>query len=122
MVGGQILDIDTDFSKIKEIHLLKTAKLFATSCEIGAIIGDATDKQRRVLYDYGINLRLIFQANDDVEDYKQDEVNNLMSVLNKSEIENYIDNLLKQVSDNLSRLSGDTDYLYDLLNRVRKDG
>ncbi|MDM8335504.1 polyprenyl synthetase family protein [Wolbachia pipientis] len=122
MVRGQTLDIDTDFDKIKEIHLMKTAKLFAVSCEIGAIIGDATDKQRRVLYDYGINLGLIFQAKDDVEDYKQEEINNFMSVLDKSEIGNYIDSLFKQASDNLSKLSGDTDYLYDLLNQVRKDG
>ncbi|MGL9718463.1 MAG: polyprenyl synthetase family protein [Wolbachia sp.] len=122
MVGGQVLDIDEDFDKIKEIHLMKTAKLFAASCEIGAIVGDATDEQRRALYNYGMNLGLIFQAKDDIEDYKQDEMNNLMSVLDKSEIENYIDNLFKQASDNLSKLSGDTDYLYDLLNRVGKDG
>ncbi|NSM56687.1 polyprenyl synthetase family protein [Wolbachia endosymbiont of Atemnus politus] len=122
MVGGQILDIGTDFSKIKEIHLMKTAKLFAASCEIGAIVGDATDEQRRALYNYGVNLGLIFQAKDDVEDYKQDEMNNLMSVLDKSEIEDYIDNIFKQALDNLSKLSGDTDYLYDLLDRVRKDG
>ncbi|MBA8756557.1 polyprenyl synthetase family protein [Wolbachia pipientis] len=108
--------------KIKEIHLMKTAKLFAASCEIGAIIGDATDKQRKALYNYGINLGLIFQAKDDIEDYEQDKTNNLMSVLGKSEVEDYIDGLFKQGLDNLSALSGDTNYLYDLLNQVKKDG
>ncbi|EAL58551.1 geranyltranstransferase, partial [Wolbachia endosymbiont of Drosophila ananassae] len=120
--GGQALDIDTDFNKIKEIHLMKTAKLFAASCEIGAIIGGATDEQRRALYNFGINLGLIFQAKDDIEDYEQDKTNNLMSVLGKSEVEDYIDGLFKQGLDNLSALSGDTNYLYDLLNQVKKDG
>lgn len=122
MVGGQILDIDADFDKIKEIHLMKTAKLFAASCEIGAIIGGATDKEREALYNYGINLGLIFQAKDDIEDYEQDKTNNLMSVLGKNEMENYIDSLFKQASDNLSTLSGNTNDLYDLLNQVKKDG
>ncbi|MDR3131745.1 MAG: polyprenyl synthetase family protein [Rickettsiales bacterium] len=122
MVGGQILDIDADFSKIKEIHLLKTAKLFAASCEIGAIMGNATDEQRRALHDYGINLGLIFQAKDDIEDHKQDEVSNLMSILGKSETKSYIESLFKQALDNLSELSGETNYLYNLLNRVKNDG
>jgi len=122
MVGGQILDIGADFDKIKEIHLMKTAKLFAASCEIGAIIGGATDKEREALYKYGINLGLIFQAKDDIEDYEQDKTNNLMSVLGKNEMENYIDSLFKQASDNLSTLSGNTSDLYDLLNQVKKDG
>ncbi|MGL9758614.1 MAG: polyprenyl synthetase family protein [Wolbachia sp.] len=122
MVGGQVLDIDADFNKTKKNHLMKTAKLFAASCEIGAIIGGATDKEREALYNYGINLGLIFQAKDDIEDYEQDKTNNLMSVLGKNEMENYIDSLFKQASDNLSTLSGNTNDLYDLLNQVKKDG
>ncbi|MFL3876509.1 polyprenyl synthetase family protein [Wolbachia endosymbiont of Trichogramma kaykai] len=122
MVGGQILDIGVDFDKIKEIHLMKTAKLFAASCEIGAIIGGGTDKEREALYNYGINLGLIFQSKDDIEDYEQDKTNNLMSVLGKNEMENYIDSLFKQASDNLGKLSGNTNGLYDLLNQVKKDG
>jgi len=122
MVGGQILDIDADFSKVKEIHLLKTAKLFAASCEIGAIMGDAIDEQRKTLHDYGINLGLIFQAKDDIEDHKQDEVSNLMSILGKSETKNYINSLFKQALDNLGKLSGETNYLYNLLNQVKNDG
>ncbi|QKX01437.1 polyprenyl synthetase family protein [Wolbachia endosymbiont of Cruorifilaria tuberocauda] len=120
MVGGQALDIDKDFGKVKKVHLMKTAKLLAVSCEIGAIVGGATDKQRRVLYNYGINLGLIFQAKDDIEDYKQDKANNLMSLLDKRKVEDYIDHLFKQALNKLSKLSGDTNYLYDLLNQVKK--
>ncbi|QOD38249.1 polyprenyl synthetase family protein [Candidatus Wolbachia massiliensis] len=112
----------TPDNKIKEIHLMKTAKLFAASCKIGAIMGGAADEQRKALYDYGTNLGLIFQAKDDVKDYGHDKISNLMYMLGKSEVENYVDSLFKQASDNLSKLPGDTSCLYDLLNQVRKDG
>ncbi|APR98139.1 polyprenyl synthetase family protein [Wolbachia endosymbiont of Folsomia candida] len=121
MVGGQILDINNqhiDFDKIKKIHLMKTAKLFAASCEIGAIMGDATNEHRKALYNYGVNLGLIFQAKDDIEDYKQDKANNLAG---QSGVEDYIDNLFAQALNNLSMLSGNTDYLYTLLNQIKKD-
>jgi len=85
-------------------------------------MGNATDEQRKTLHDYGINLGLIFQAKDDIEDHKQDEVSNLMSILGKSETKNYIESLFKQALDNLSELSGETNYLYNLLNQVKNDG
>ncbi len=98
MVKEQVLDSDKDFGKIKEIHLMKTAKLLTTPCEIGAIAGDTPDKQRRALYNYRINLGLIFQAEDDIENYKQ-------------------------ALDNLSKLRGKHwSYPYDLLNQAKKDG
>ncbi|MCV3769345.1 polyprenyl synthetase family protein [Wolbachia endosymbiont of Dipetalonema caudispina] len=122
MVGGQVLDISKDFSKIKEIHLMKTAKLLAASCEIGAIIGDATNKERKALYNYGINLGLIFQAGDDIKDYKQDKVNNLIFVFDESDVKDYIDKLCKQALNSISKLPGNTHYLYNLLNQIKKDG
>ncbi|WP_341808770.1 polyprenyl synthetase family protein [Wolbachia endosymbiont (group E) of Neria commutata] len=125
MVGGQILDIDSqhiDFDKIKKIHLMKTAKLFAASCEIGAIMGGAKGEQQKALYNYGVNLGLIFQAKDDIADYEQDKVKNLVSMLGKGRVGDYIDDLFEQALDNLSVLSGNTDYLYTLLNQIKKDG
>lgn len=122
MIGGQVLDIDNQhivFDEIKKIHLMKTAKLFAASCEIGAIMGDAKGEQRKALYNYGVNLGLIFQAKDDIEDYEQDKTNNLAG---RSGVDDYIDDLFEQALDNLSVLSGNTDYLYTLLNQIKKDG
>ncbi len=98
MVGEQVLDSDKNFGKIKKMHLMKTAKLLAAPCKIGAIVGDTPDKQRRALYNYRINLGLIFQAEDDTENYEQ-------------------------ALNNLSKLRGKHwSYLYDLLNQARKDG
>jgi geranylgeranyl pyrophosphate synthase len=47
----------------------KTASLFATSCEAGAIVSDATDEERRLLREFGRNLGLAFQIADDILDF-----------------------------------------------------
>lgn len=108
--------------KIKEIHLMKTAKLFAASCEIGAIMGGATYEQQKALRNYGENLGLIFQAQDDMKDCGQDETSNLVSVLGKDGVKSYIEELFKKASNNLNTLSRNASPLYDLLNKMKKDG
>lgn len=122
MIRGQVLDIaskgneNIDADHIKNIHLLKTAKLFAASCEIGAIISGATNEQRRALCNYGTNLGLIFQANDDIADYEQNDL------ISKNKVKSYIEDLFNQALQNLSILSGNTDYLYNLLSQIKNNG
>ena len=47
---------------------LKTAVLIAASAKIGAIIGGADDKDSDLLYEFGRNLGLAFQIQDDLLD------------------------------------------------------
>ena len=71
---GQQLDMD--FEKVsfvsKDEYLrmieLKTAVLIAASAMIGAIIGEADDRDAALLYEFGINLGLAFQIQDDLLD------------------------------------------------------
>ena len=71
---GQQLDID--FEKVatvsQEEYLrmieLKTAVLVASSLKIGAIIGGADDRDSDHLYEFGRNLGLAFQIQDDILD------------------------------------------------------
>jgi geranylgeranyl diphosphate synthase type II len=71
---GQQLDMD--FEKVsfvsQEDYLrmieLKTAVLIAASAKIGAILGKADDKDSELLYDFGKNLGLAFQIQDDLLD------------------------------------------------------
>jgi geranylgeranyl diphosphate synthase, type II len=71
---GQQLDMD--FEKVsfvsQEDYLrmieLKTAVLIASSAKIGAILGKADDKDSELLYDFGKNLGLAFQIQDDLLD------------------------------------------------------
>jgi geranylgeranyl diphosphate synthase type II len=71
---GQQLDIDfekANFVSISEyikMIELKTAVLLAASVKIGAIIGGADDKDSNLLYEFGRNLGLAFQIQDDLLD------------------------------------------------------
>jgi geranylgeranyl diphosphate synthase type II len=71
---GQQLDIDYEKATIvsHEEYLrmieLKTAALLAASAKIGAIIGGADDKDSDLLYEFGRNLGLAFQIQDDLLD------------------------------------------------------
>ena len=71
---GQQLDIDYEKATIvsHEEYLrmieLKTAALLAASAKIGSIIGGADDKDYDLLYEFGRNLGLAFQIQDDLLD------------------------------------------------------
>uniref|UniRef100_UPI002FD1BA1E polyprenyl synthetase family protein n=1 Tax=Wolbachia endosymbiont of Pentidionis agamae TaxID=3110435 RepID=UPI002FD1BA1E len=122
MMGGQSLDIYntyTSFDEIYKVHLMKTAKLFAASCEIGAIIGGASSKECYELYSYGLNLGLIFQAKDDILDSKQDKINNLFFILGEQKMREYIENLYNESCNNLKRILTDTTELHKLLDFIR---
>jgi len=71
---GQQLDMDYERASIvsQQEYLrmieLKTAVLFAASAKTGAIIGGADDKDAELMYEYGRNLGLAFQLQDDLLD------------------------------------------------------
>jgi geranylgeranyl diphosphate synthase type II len=52
---------------------LKTSVLLAACLKIGAITGGATDKDADFLYDFGLNLGMAFQLQDDLLDVFGDE-------------------------------------------------
>ena len=75
MVGGQMLDlenIDKTISKeqLAQLQRLKTGELFMASCEMGAILGHATQNERKALRYYAHDLGLAFQIRDDILDHK----------------------------------------------------
>jgi len=71
---GQQLDMD--FEKLETVSLdayihmisLKTSVLLAASLEMGAILGGASEGNCRHLYDFGKNLGIAFQVQDDYLD------------------------------------------------------
>ncbi|WP_207534244.1 polyprenyl synthetase family protein [Desertivirga arenae] len=71
---GQQIDMNFEgldgvtIAEYLEMIRLKTAVLLAGSLKIGALIGNAAKEQAELLYDFGENLGLAFQLQDDILD------------------------------------------------------
>ena len=79
MLGGQMLDLigeneSFDLGTISRLQRMKTGKLMAFACEAGAILGKASDQQRRALLNYAYDLGLAFQVTDDILDVEADPI------------------------------------------------
>jgi len=73
MVGGQMLDLMAESStltmpEITRMQRMKTGMLISVSCEMGAILGQASDNARHALHAYAHDLGLAFQIADDLLD------------------------------------------------------
>lgn len=79
MTEGEILQLtllgDAEISEAQYFDVLKrkTAYLFSASCEIGAILGGASEQQQMGLRDYGLSLGTAFQLIDDLLDFTSSE-------------------------------------------------
>lgn len=79
MTEGELIQLTmlgrSDISEREYFDILqrKTAFLFSACCEIGAILGGASQEQQIALRDYGMNLGIAFQLADDVLDFVADE-------------------------------------------------
>ena len=78
MVLGQAIDCyfenkPLDLEQVKTLHKNKTAKLIAVSMQMGAVIVGLDKKTQDALYDFGIDLGLLFQIQDDIIDETQSE-------------------------------------------------
>jgi octaprenyl-diphosphate synthase len=75
MTEGELLQLTllnrSDVSEKQYLEVLqrKTAHLFSACCEVGAILGGATEDQQSRLRDYGLNLGTAFQLTDDLLDF-----------------------------------------------------
>jgi len=77
MVGGQMLDLigekeNFDVGQISRLQRMKTGMLMSFACEAGAILGKATEVQRKALRNYAFDLGLAFQVTDDILDVEGD--------------------------------------------------
>jgi octaprenyl-diphosphate synthase len=75
MTEGELLQLtllgQTDVSEAQYLDVLqrKTAHLFSACCEVGALLGKASDDQQNALRDYGLYLGTAFQLIDDLLDF-----------------------------------------------------
>ena len=78
MVGGQVVDMEAekspvDLPTLEYIHTHKTGALILAAIEIGALLGGASEQQRRALCQYGEAAGLAFQVADDILDIVADQ-------------------------------------------------
>jgi octaprenyl-diphosphate synthase len=75
MTEGELLQLTTlgrsDISEQQYLDIIerKTAFLFSACCEVGAILGGASEPEQKALADYGMNLGMAFQLTDDLLDF-----------------------------------------------------
>ena len=79
MVGGQMFDLGAENAKLTldeiiQLQRMKTGALIAASCELGAIMGQATDEEKFSLNQYSNDIGLAFQIIDDLLDITGNEV------------------------------------------------
>lgn len=73
LIGGQVLDLQSEGKKVDEetlekIHRAKTGALIRCAVRIGAIVGGAGEHDLNVLTEYGEKAGLAFQVADDLLD------------------------------------------------------
>ncbi len=74
MVGGQMMDMAADAGgvqsvlEVERIHLHKTGALIRYSCEAGALLAGASEKELHACSRYGEAVGLLFQIADDILD------------------------------------------------------
>src|SRR3954469_5172264 len=79
MTEGELLQLtllgraDVTEEQYFDVLRRKPAYLFGACCEIGSILGSASDEERRALGEYGLNLGTAFQLIDDLLDFTSDE-------------------------------------------------
>ncbi len=78
MVLGQAIDCYFEnkpltIDEVKTLHRNKTAKLIAAALQMGAVIVQLPLEVQKALYEFGIDLGLLFQIQDDIIDETQSE-------------------------------------------------
>ena len=76
MIIGQAIDCyfenqRLELNQLEFLHIHKTARLIAASLKMGAIICEYDLQTQNKLYDFGIDLGLLFQIQDDIIDETQ---------------------------------------------------
>ena len=114
MVLGQTIDLAYEnkplkLEQVEFLHLNKTAKLIAASLVMGAVIVGLDNKVKDRLYQFGLDLGLLFQVQDDIIDVtltadeagkptgNDEDKNSFINLLGLGESVKYADNLASKI-------------------------
>jgi farnesyl diphosphate synthase len=119
MVLGQAVDLTFEntplaLSEVEELHKNKTAKLIAASMLMGAVIVGLDAKVKSKLYNFGIDLGVLFQVQDDIIDVTcsaseagkptghDGDKNSFINIIGFEESLKYANNLAKELEAEFS--------------------
>ncbi len=113
MVLGQAIDLyfenePLSIEQVKELHRNKTAKLIAASMLMGAVIVGLEKSTQDEIYEFGIDLGLLFQIQDDIIDETQSEEEAGKTTGNDGEKNSFINILgLEKTIEEADKLAND---------------
>ena len=139
IAGGQYLDLSFEKkkvskSKIIEMEIKKTGKLFSFCCAVPVIIKRKNDKQIKFFENIGSNIGLLFQIADDLIDFKgstaiagkitgKDKKKGkatLISLLGYQNAIKYADKIKSKIIKDLNKYSSNTNNLNETLDYILK--
>ncbi|WP_099203271.1 polyprenyl synthetase family protein [Miniphocaeibacter massiliensis] len=122
MIGGQIADITNKFESMNDIldmYVKKTCGLIKIACKVGAILGNATEKEVSLSEEFGEVLGLAFQIQDDILDYEEDKNIGKITIANYTSLEEseiLVRNYSNRAKEILVELKKDTSFLEELVD------
>ena len=117
MVHGQALDCffenqTLSLKHLKTLHNKKTGALIAASLQMGAVIADLDLKTVEKIYDFGLQLGLLFQIQDDIIDATKSEKEAGKTTNNDSKKNSFV---------NLMGIEDVFTYKKDFLEKLQED-
>ena len=120
MVLGQAIDLEFEnrtlkLEEVEVLHKNKTAKLIAASLLMGAVIVGLEKELREDLYEFGLDLGLLFQVQDDILDIIQSakeagkptsfdgDKNSFITLIGLEESMRYADNLAQKIESRFKK-------------------
>ncbi len=139
MVGGQIIDLETEGSNpsletISEMYFKKTGQLIKAPCLMGCVLANADEEKIKAAEIYADKIGLAFQIIDDILDIISDTETlgkpvgsdienqkvNYVTVLGIDESRKIVDNLTKEAVEALNIFDSNTKFLKDLALELAK--
>lgn len=139
MIGGQVIDIENEGKKISEdmlhdLHSRKTGALIKAACKLGVIMAGGDEEALNNAEEYGKNIGIAFQIQDDILDVEgnpeilgksigNDAENNkttFVTIYGIDKSKELAEEYFKNAYTALEKIKGPKDFLIELTNFLTK--
>lgn len=114
IAGGQSYDLlyersqNPTYEQLYQAHWMKTARLFMACCQMGAILGNSSEKEFEHLTKFAESFGMAFQFIDDLEDLIPKAIlnnNNMVKLIGEIKTKNIAKQLIEQARSELKHLT-----------------